>query len=434
MIFDKLKKNTFLSENILSILFSCIFLSCFMSGSAQIVEVVVFFLLLFLCSKKKSYIASEYRRIIYAALVFFFVQILVFVYGKEYLYGFSSLNPYINYFVSALIMLFLFGSKIKIKKDIVLQFVAIAGILNGLLALYQAFVLDIGRVGGGIGIFKFSQVSGSISVILFVALLFSKNRRFLFFYLTSFLFSMSAVVLTETRGTYVGLLLCLLVLAFFLKTLKNRIFGVIFLVSVYLLVGFFAASSKTDFANISGFQQDMSKYASGNVDSSNGLRIEMWKEALAIFSISPIFGMRSQGVDENLEEIIKRSKTKRTFNELVSLEEKNPDLSKYPKREIMVKEISKNRHNQFFDTLANSGLLGISSLIFLIFSIFLAFKKNNSEQPLREVSLIGIGLLAFFCGCGIGDVPFSSNFMVPYIMIVCSIFLKIKMQEKENAL
>lgn len=420
------KKDIFLGT-----VFSCIFLLSFLGSSVQYLEALLFFTLLFLYFFNHKYpINKDYKRIIYSMIGVFIAYCTCFFYSQGFSTELSPLNPYINYFICALIALFLFSLRLDISEKMIFFSIAVAGILNGLFAFYQAFILQMGRVCGMIGIFKFSQTSGTICIILAILAIFGKTKKEKIFYTISCAFSFCVVVLSVTRGSYVGLLLgffVVLVLLFVYGYIRKALFLIAFLSVCGGLWGvkFIVDVKNTDPLNLGQLQKDLELHQEGVVNTSNGLRIEMWKEAIAVFKISPIFGMHSNLVDKHLDKIIKLSKTKRTFNELLDEKDRNPNPALYPAREKIIKAIAQNRHNQFFDTLSSAGILGLSSLFFMIFSFLFAFLKGCGDEQKRPMFFAGIGVLFFFGGCSIGDVPFSSNFMIPFIMLVCIILLKL---------
>lgn len=428
----------------ISIVISLLFLCSSVGSSAQVIEIILLLSLLcclWLAIKNKvsfNVLDCKYKALIYGASTFFVVYSLCYFYSEGLTTKLSALNPYINYLVCAILMLLLLKLPLTLSRKMIFYSVGVAGIFNGVFALYQALILGVGRVYGAIGIFKFSQVSAAICVFTTILYLFSTNTKDKIFYFIATCCSLAVVVLSVTRGSMVGVLVSYIVLcgaiilapkAYRISALLRMGFLAIFCCGVGIM--YFGLIKKVqDPLNIQRFQQDMRSYDEGDVHTSNGLRIEMWKEAIAMFKLSPIFGMHSRLVDQKLEQIIELSQTKRTFNELLSKEEQNPNPNLYPERAKIVKAIDQNRHNQFFDTLASAGLLGILSLFALIGSIIAMFwrdlKSNHIEQ--FQNAWIGIGVLFMFGGCSIGDVPFSSNFMIPFMMIIFIVLAKLQQQ------
>lgn len=418
----------------LSGIFALLFLLTSLRASAQVIEIILLVTLLGLAFMNHSIspkiLSQRLRWVMYAMFGVFVAYLLGFLYSQGLTGKLAPMNPYINYLACGIILWFLFRSPYQLCSKIIFYAIAFAAIINGIFAFYQALVLDYVRVFGAIGIFKFSQTNGALCLILLSLFLYAQNKRDKIFYALGVFFSFAVVVLCVTRGTYVGLILAFLILGLLLlcfdrKRFKDFIF--LFFLCFIALGLIMVVNGKKDFFNAAAFTQDMEQYDRGNVNTSNGLRIEMWKEAFAMFRISPIFGMNSKLVDKHLEEIIALSKTKRRFNELTGIEN--------PSRQDIIKAIAQNRHNQFFDTLATAGLVGIVALFFLIFAFLRAFLSGSKTWSKDEmkISFAGAAVLFFFGGCCIGDVPFSSNFMIPFMMLTMIVLLKLKTQERAFA-
>lgn len=117
------------------------------------------------------------------------------------------------------------------------------------------------------------------------------------------------------------------------------------------------------FVDVKQFQENPT------VGNSSGLRLQMWRTGSEAFSISPIIGLGRQGL-ANYEE------TQITENRLSTWVRSTGHL-----------------HNEYIDTAAKNGLLGIVLLSLLYWRMALARPKNNAYKPLTQ--LLTLSYVAF---------------------------------------
>lgn len=180
-------------------------------------------------------------------------------------------------------------------------------------------------------------------------------------------------ILSKTRTGWLALPLVILLITIYVKPqikLKDYSYALGLGLALCLLIYVFVSPVQY---RIDLLWQEILLYFSGEaIDTSIGLRIQMWKLGLHLFAENPFFGYGDGGYAQLLEDA--------KFKHLVS-----------PAAQAMA--LMAGFHNEFISHAVRSGILGliaISALLFMPLWIYILHLKDKKKDPkTRATSLIG---------------------------------------------
>jgi O-antigen ligase len=147
-------------------------------------------------------------------------------------------------------------------------------------------------------------------------------------------------------------------------------------------------------------------HANGDIDTSLGARIEMWKVAGDIFKENPILGAGADEFRSRLQEGIKSSRYSKIYNGF------------------------SEPHSAYVTALSSRGLLGFLALLALIIVPLHAFSKGLRDQQQRNLAVTGITFILIFAVLGLSasvfETPRLMTFFSFYLAVIFSYFSDIK--------
>ena len=158
---------------------------------------------------------------------------------------------------------------------------------------------------------------------------------------------LAAVVLSGTRGLIPALALAVGYLGYrsLARTRMNKAKTATAAIAAAILIGFAVYQAPVVKYRIAETQAEIARLESGKLDSSFGIRLQMWHVALHLLAQDPLFGA---GTGQE-----KRGAAAAEF-----MIEKNYDPSLFTAFDHL--------HSEYFDTLASYGLAGLGALLALL--------------------------------------------------------------------
>jgi len=215
----------------------------------------------------------------------------------------------------------------------------------------------------------------------------------------------SAMILSGTRTSWLaGIVVLVTTVLFYLDrySLGKRLLLTLALICGIALVG---STLSTTQHRINQMVEMVAPYVKGeepNNSSSLGLRVQAWAIAWNVGRQNPVFGFGPG----NMKSVIK------------TYAREKPQLSR-------VADL-KHIHNQFLQTFAMSGLVGLLSLLVLFICHFWLFGKylNGRYSPeVRYLALSGLLLLIAYLIKSVPGVPFyGKNYLMMYGFASASIW------------
>jgi len=280
------------------------------------------------------------------------------------------------------------------------------------IALYQFYILGIPRVGGFLYSINFAYLSCSLS---FLALTLSRNSKYRLMLLLAFFLAGYATLLTQTRGAIFAIPILLLFTLFFYKKEKrsSRIltcFIALFLFSSVSYIYSENVQERVQFT-LNEFTEIAHENTLDTVSSdaiSSGTRLQLWYSAIQSFKESPIIGQ--------------------TFSQR---EEMIHTLYKTGKIGVWATGITRGHaHNQYFEMLAGSGILGIIAAIAILIIPLVFFAKYIYKS---QYALSGFILVLGFSIFGLTEVPLEQNLISSYYGLMLITFICLVKHDLKSA-
>lgn len=353
---------------------------------------------------KKYYLVKPYG---YILMVFFgyFVFSLISVIFLN-----SPLNSIEN---SIIFLLWLAISPIiaiLVPSSRVLGYGCLAAVIMALsITINQVYFLNIARPYGmygtsstGSGALKFGDMSILLGIMSCVLL--SQSKFKILGILGAFV-GMTVCLYTGARGAVFAVLLCIIMWLFFAKNKKLSL-GLILSTILGSGILFFLLNKIMDNYIVNRFNYIFTELLlifNNNLDSSIGVRLQLWKAALIMFENHPVFGVGLNNF----------------FSALLLL-----------KNENIVSDIAARHahaHNEYFCSLATGGIIGfiITICLFLVPLVF--FKKNYHENVWAKAGFWGTCLISFFA---LSDCMFDRRMTVMIFIILVSICMAGNLSQK----
>ena len=283
---------------------------------------------------------------------------------------------------------------VKIDPKVIIFGLAVGCLGLFALAIYEKYIMGVGRVGTFINAIQLGNISlviGLLSCVM-AGYLYKNNKYYKIvcaFLILTGLCAVFASLATLTRGGLVFLpLIILLVSCYFIKEIKQFKKQILMLVliggvsSIYLL-----PSSSLVNRTQSAIENVESYFENGKATTSSGIRLELWKAAIIIAKDNPVFGVGEDQYLELKKDLIKRG-------------ELNSSILNFG-----------HSHNAYLYALVRRGGVGLMFLLLLLtYPIFVAHRELRSDCNKTRASsacLMVFGL--FFIFANLTQVLFAHN-------------------------
>jgi ADP-heptose:LPS heptosyltransferase/O-antigen ligase len=268
------------------------------------------------------------------------------------------------------------------------------------IAIHQMFIQNLERaVGMTHHAITFGDLAMAMGLMALCGLSEFRRSRLSFLPVLAFLCGILASILSASRGGWLALLLVLAPLMRF----GYGIYGKRLLVACGVAMGLFVialAIPSTGVAHriIIAYNEVELYYGLNNPNSSVGIRLELWKAALLMFSEHPWFGVGRDEFDVVLHALVDAGRLRQS--EALNFS---------------------SAHNDMLHTLATGGLLDFSLLIAMYAAPLLMFVRllRAPERGQRPLALAGLIVVLSFIGFGLTDVMFW--LMAPKIFYITMI-------------
>lgn len=277
-------------------------------------------------------------------------------------------------------------------------------------ALYQRFSLGLIRAEGFTNAIQFGNLAMLQGILCLSGLgwaaTLKKHRRF---YICLLGIAAVAGIVTSamsgTRGGWIGLPVILLVVFFFYRkvfSVRSQLIALLFLIvgGTYLVANPQIGVKE----RIQEATHQVTLFQEGQVNTSIGLRFEMWRGAYHLVQEKPLFGWGKKGYQEGMRTLRDQGEIHRgatAFNHL---------------------------HNDFIDRLVKHGFIGLFALGLLYVFSLRAFStgRNYRELPIKSVALTGILLVYCYIDFGMTQsfLRHNSGVMVfaTYLAVIAGYF------------
>lgn len=282
-------------------------------------------------------------------------------------------------------------------RGVALGAVAIAG-----QALYDILVRELPRAFGIYSPNLLGPVAALYGFWLFFGWRLEPSANWRWVYWIGIPCSVTALVLSGSRGAYLGFLLMAIVafsLPFSWRRLARSIGTILILIPV-LYLGVPTVKDRVDLA-IQQFETYRSATDLERLDETElggAVRLEMWKAALRIFRDHPLVGVGRGGYKEAARQYVERG-----LAHPVAAAHSHP-------------------HNGFLEVMVSKGLLGLGTLMVLLIHPLLWFMRTMDIN--RGTALLGITHLVGLAGFTLTDAStfIKGNYVAVFLLFLTAFF------------
>ena len=293
-----------------------------------------------------------------------------------YYHGLSSRE--IRAFITATLLVAIFPSSLITKKTIIILTFISAGI-SLCYAYYHAFYLGLGR-NWPINAIPYGTLIAGISAIALSLCLTSTNYKEKLITFLAFILSSYGLIITESRGVWLGYITMLAVMfIIFMTTKKIKITWRSIMLAFVVIIGVSVISKPLISQRLSQTQQEYNDIKSGNLNTSIGLRLQMWQSAPMIIEHHELLGQGDQYI-QVLDKLFHQGRIS----------------------QVLYTYQPAHFHNQFIDYIVKKGIIGLI-LLLCLFILPLRLLKNASLLQ----RYITITLVSLFAVASLTDVPFN---------------------------
>lgn len=250
-----------------------------------------------------------------------------------------------------------------------------------LISLYFTHILPTSRDMWPVNAIPFGIYSALICVICLAFFSILSRQRDQYLMLGGFFLSLLATLLTQSRGVILALGIVLVLIGFYFIFVERR-FTLKMSILILLLSAtglFFSAPALLE--RYQSTQQEIQTIREGDLDTSIGLRIQMYQKGLGIAKDAIWFG-HGKTLQPYMDKLLEKH--------VISY-----DLHKY---------MSMNFHNGFIEKVVTSGVVGLLLMLTLLcYPIFVYWRKKNNL--LFASSMVAI----LYIAANMTDTPFTNG-------------------------
>jgi O-antigen ligase len=251
-----------------------------------------------------------------------------------------------------------------------------------LLGLFSVFSIAWNKTGNKVGIFiKFAALCAGLYV----------------------------AYLSQSRGVWLTIPV-FIALAFLIAKNIPASYKLSVVVFFVILIGGVSHYGQIVKERVSVAESDMTQYSGGeNIDTSLGIRLQLWQGSWVLFTEHPVFGVGVEGFPKALEELAERK--------LIT-----PLAATFP-----------HSHNEVLFMMSRLGLFGLFALLALYFVPAYYFLRDirNKDHEIRYTAGMGVALCLGFVVLGLVDVVFLWWEIYPYYVLSIAFFLTYIMKCKK---
>lgn len=253
-------------------------------------------------------------------------------------------------------------------------------------AIYQRVYIGLDRAEGFSNAIQFGNLALLQGLLCLVglgwAVSLSNHRRKYFFLLlltTAALAGVATSILSGTRGGWIGLpvILCVIFFAYHrLLSIKSKL---ILLLALIIGGGYLIINPQLGVTQrIDDAVDEVVLFQKGEVNTSVGMRLEMWRGAHILIQEKPFLGWGKRGYQNAVKQ-------------LQSEERLHEGVSNFG-----------HLHNDFIDRFVKQGILGLLAVSLLYFLPLMGFSKAYKTPDLTFKSVVLAGIILTLCYINFG--------------------------------
>ena len=365
------------------------------------------FILLILFAMSLFTLIRDHRRVLmplmtyeraFLKAIFFFIAVYVF---NIWIFN-SDISELDNAFqIILIVIIYLLMRTLNLETEKYYLSIFFAALSCFIIASLQKYSLNLGRSMGVTGIIAFGSMSMTIAIMSACIALLHHSLKVKYYGVICFFLGVSASVFSASRGAWLILLSCLMVI-FILNpmnmSLKKRLLALlsmsVLIVSSY---SYEPIKHRVDLAI-----KDVSAYVQkGDAQSSVGVRLELWRAALISASDNLWLGIGEGNFKNEMEKLIIQDK-----------------VDPYLKNMSHV-------NNEYLSALLHRGVLGLVSLLLVLLVPFVYFVKKikSKKNDINILAALGVVVTTSAMTISLSDSYFlQHDNLLFYFSFICIIF------------
>ncbi|WP_297475177.1 O-antigen ligase family protein [uncultured Photobacterium sp.] len=293
-----------------------------------------------------------------------------------YYHGLSSRE--IRTFIAASLFLAAFPSSLLTRKIVIIFTIISAGV-SFCYAFYFTFYLGLGR-SWPLNPIPYGTMLAAISLIALSLCLTSINNKEKVVTFLAFILSGYGLIMSESRGVWLGFIFSLAsIFVFFITTKKIVITWRSVVIALILISGISIISKPLISQRLSQTHQEYNDIQSGDLNTSIGLRLQMWLSAPMLIEHHELLGQGNQYLT-SLDNLYHQGRISQS----------------------LYKAQPPHFHNQYVDYIVKKGIIGLILLLCLLILPLRLLKNASTLQHYITISLVSL-----FAVASLTDVPFN---------------------------
>lgn len=327
-------------------------------SAASTINILLLLLAVFWACPAWKELSTKEKILCYLMLTFFLAATVSFVNSEDLPKSWSRLERLLRVLAFIPIYMLLKKLDLDLTKPLTYGFLAAGPVLF----IVGTLGSEGGRASGAYNPILFGDFAAFVAALLFAVLVFKQTSlKFKVFSTVSLLCAIQAMILSGTRGAWLGLgvstLAIVLIFLFhggyLIQRFQTRILAVF--LAVILITPVILTNQSVPSRTIGAFEEFRSYVSGGNSSTSVGLRLQMWEAGIKMWQKHPLIGSGLGDYSTDLAKMIASGESKMTdhFGE---------------------------GHSLFFEFLGTTGTLGFMTCLFSLFLYPLWLTKSILKQ------------------------------------------------------
>ncbi len=386
---------------VLLLLFPVFINSVKIFGNLIVLMLAILGIYIALSERKNPFQLSKLKLFSWLTVGYFSVMLLSILVADGLNAEFHHLGRKLHFLLAPFIALSLLQIDLPLKK--ILLSIKIGLIIIGIITMVQ-FNFHLGEEWMRPAGMMNQNIFGDIAVaMLFISIvrIFDENPKEKIITLIAIIAGVIAIVLSGSRGSWIStLILSFIYFAIIYRYyLKNNTKLKLTVLGLFAIIFVLSANTQIVQNKISDAIEGVKEWSIGNNSSSTGERLNMWVSGLKAAQESPWVGHGYRNA--------------------------NQAAQKYSNRDINYTHL----HNEYITNLVSSGIIGLLSLLALIFIPMAIFYRKLKDEETYHYALMGVILCAGYATFGFTHIAFGEEhvnafyvlfmgFLLPRAMII----------------
>lgn len=236
------------------------------------------------------------------------------------------------------------------------------------------------------------------------------SNMVIFFKIAALCAGLYVAYLSQSRGVWLTIPVFALIASLVAKNIRTgyKLSVIFFFVILLGAVSYFGNIVRD---RVSVAENDINQYSVGaNVDTSLGIRLQLWRASWVLFTEHPVFGVGVEGFPKALKDLSKRN--------IIT-----PLSATFP-----------HSHNEILFMMSRLGIFGLFAILALYFTpAYYFFREIRDNDPeIRYTAAMGLALCFGVFTLGLVDVVFLWWEVYPYYAISIGLFLTYIIKRKKD--